>query len=440
MVWYNRLKRALRQENCIMIITTTESKRWQSGEHTDEKGIELKIVSEAQSVRGFGTCFSELGALALGRLEEKERCALLDELFSKEGCNFNYCRTPMGASDFSLDFFSYNESAGDYEMNNFSIERDRELLLPLIREGIRRNSDMQMFASPWCPPLWLKTKRAYSNGTFNMTRENLEAYALYFRKYVESYLAEKIPITHVCPQNEPCSNQIFPSCVWTGKELAEFVGGYLGKALAGTGVDIIFGTINGPETDGRMLYTRYSDYLGCAMRDERARKYIKAVAYQWAGKYALIETRDDYPELEIIQSESECGDGTNSWAHMMYIFELMRLYFRMGASAYVYWNIALEDDSASTWGWKQNSLIHVNCGKATLTPEFYLMKHFSHFVRRGAKYLRVSGEFSSSTVAFKNPDGQIVIVCANPYHEDTVVTVEGKSYRLPPRSVNTIVI
>ena len=422
-----------------MIISTTEFSPWKELEATDKKGIPLEIVGERQEIRGFGTCFSELGAVALNGLSESDRSALLDELFDEDKCNFNYCRTPMGASDFSLDFFSYNECDGDFEMENFSIERDKKLLLPLIKEGVKRQKEMQMFASPWCPPLWLKTKRAYSNGTFKMTEENLKAYALYFKKYVEEYLSLGVPLVQVCPQNEPCSNQVFPSCIWTGKELAEFIGGYLGEALKDLPVDIVFGTINGPETDHRKLYTRYSDYLGCAMHDERARRYIKAVAYQWAGKYALLETHDDYPELEIIQSESECGDGTNSWDHMMYVFEMMRQYFRLGASSYVYWNIALEGDSASTWGWRQNSLIHINDGVATLTPEFYLMKHFSHFVKRGARYLKLLGEYSSSTAAFRNPDGTIVLVAANPYTEEITITFECKSYTLPPRSVNTVV-
>ena len=422
-----------------MIISTTENRRWVEIQPTDKKGIELSVVGERQNIRGFGTCFSELSALALDSIGADEKSALLDELFDADKCNFNYCRTPMGASDFSLDFFSYNDTDGDLEMKNFSVERDKKLLLPLIFEGVRRQKDMQMFASPWCPPLWLKTKKAYSNGTFNMTSENLAAYALYFEKYIESYKALGVPLIQVCPQNEPCSNQVFPSCIWTGKELAEFIGGYLGEAIEGLGVDIIFGTINGPETDHRKLYTRYSDYLGVAMKDERARKYIKAVSYQWAGKYALLETHDDYPDLEIIQSESECGDGDNTWAHMLYVFEMMRQYFRMGASSYVYWNLALEGESASTWGWRQNSLIHVVDGKAELTPEFYLMKHFSHFVKRGAKYLKLKGEYSSATAAFKNPDGSIVLVAANPYYEEQVITFGGSSYALPPRSINTII-
>ena len=273
-----------------------------------------------------------------------------------------------------------------------------------------------------------------------MTSECLNAYALYFRKYVEAYKKEGVPIVQVCPQNEPCSNQIFPSCVWTGKELAEFIGGYLGKALQGTEVDIMFGTINGPETDSRYIYTRYSDYLGYAMQDEKARKYIKAVGYQWAGKYALLQTHDDYPELEIIQSESECGDGQNTWERMMYVAELMWLYFRQGAGAYVYWNIALEDEGTSTWGWKQNSLINIRDGKAIYTPEFFLMKHFSHFVKRGAKYLEIKGEFSSCCSAFKNPGGEIVIIASNPYESEKIITIDEKSYILPARSINSIVL
>lgn len=422
-----------------MIISTTKENRWQAGKQAD-KGIKLSFGEKKQKIRGFGTCFSELGAKALNSLDPKEKKKFLDELFDSDKCNFNYCRTPIGASDFSLDFYSYNETVGDYEMKSFSIERDKKLLLPLIKEGVSRQPDMQMFASPWCPPLWLKTRHTYSNGVFNPTEENYKAYALYFKKYVEAYKENGVPLVHIHPQNEPCSNQVFPSCVWTGEKLADFIGGYLGPALEESGVDIFFGTINGPEGDHRKFYTRYHNYLGYAMQDEKARKYIKGVGYQWAGKYALDQTRDDYPELEIIQTESECGGGENSWEHMMYIFELMRQYFRHGASAYVYWNIALEGDSSSTWGWCQNSLMHVVDGEPNYTPEFYLMKHFAHFVKRGAHYVRINGEFSSMCVGFENPNGEKVVVVANPYKTEKAIELEGKAYTLPAESINTIVI
>ena len=423
-----------------MIISTTEKNKWYNGITTDTEGIKISFGDKKQTIRGFGTCFSELGALALNTLKPEEKSAMLDELFTEKGANFNYCRTPMGASDFATDFYSYNETDGDYEMKNFSVERDEKLLLPLIREALARQKDMQMFASPWCPPLWLKTRKAYSNGIFNATEENFKAYALYFKKYVEAYHSKGIPLVHIHPQNEPCSNQVFPSCVWSGEMLTHFIGNYLGKALEGTGVDIFYGTVNGPEGDHRWTKTRYHQYLGYAMQDEKASKYIKGVGYQWAGKMAVGATRDDYPELEIIQTESECGGGDNSWTQMMYIFEMMRWYIREGASAYVYWNISLEGDGSSTWGWKQNCLIHVQDGKAELTPEFYLMKHVSHFVKRGAKFLETKGIFSSNTLAFENPNGERIVVIANPYETEKTVTIEDRSYILPPRSLNTVTL
>ena len=423
-----------------MFIQSTEKSCWKNGKIVKTEGTVLTLGEEKQTIRGFGCCFSELSALALNDLSEKDKKDTLDELFSEEGCNFNYCRTPIGASDFATDFYSYNETEGDYEMKHFSIERDKKLLLPLILEGAKRKSDLQMFASPWCPPLWLKTKRAYSYGVFDKTEENYKAYALYFKKYVQEYRKAGVPLIHIHPQNEPCSNQVFPSCVWKGSELTEFIGGYLGPALEDENVDIFFGTINGPEGGDRYSWTKYCHYLGLAMQDEKAKKYIKGVGYQWAGKFALPQTRDDYPDLELIQTESECGDGKNTWNQMMDIFGLTRHYFRFGASAYVYWNLALKADQPSTWGWHQNSLVSVKDGKRIYTPEFYLMKHYSHFVKRGAKYVEMKGEFASSCSAFRNPDGQVVIVCYNPYEFSKVITVEGKSYMLEPRSINTILI
>ena len=75
-----------------MIISTTRDKKWQNGKEA-KGGIKLEFGEAKQKIRGFGTCFSELGAQALNHLDPKEKEKFLDELFSKDGCNFNYCRT-----------------------------------------------------------------------------------------------------------------------------------------------------------------------------------------------------------------------------------------------------------------------------------------------------------------------------------------------------------
>ncbi len=94
----------------------------------------------------------------------------------------------------------------------------------------------------------------------------------------------------------------------------------------------------------------------------------------------------------------------------------------------------------STWGWRQNSLFGVKDGKFTFNPDFYVMKHFAHFVKRGATLLAVKGEMSSNTTAFKNPDGSIAAVVLNPFEFEKTVTLGGKNCVLKPRSFNTFVI
>ena len=123
----------------------------------------------------------------------------------------------------------------------------------------------------------------------------------------------------------------------------------------------------------------------------------------------------------------------------MHVFELFRRSFRGGARANVYWNMVLKEGGLSTWGWHQNSLFTIKDGHYLKNPEYYCVKHFSHFVKQGAVMLKTSGAHSSCSAAFKNPDDSIVLVTINPYEKEKLLTIEGKNHILKPRSFNTIV-
>lgn len=59
------------------------------------------------------------------------RAAVMNALFDpKTGLKLNFCRTPIGASDYGIDLYSLNETPNDYSMANFSIARDKERLIP----------------------------------------------------------------------------------------------------------------------------------------------------------------------------------------------------------------------------------------------------------------------------------------------------------------------
>ena len=366
----------------------------------------------------------------------------------KLSLSFNFCRLPIGANDYSAEWYSHNELENDYSMKNFSIERDHKYLLPFIKEGLERRPDMKLFASPWCPPTWMKFPRAYSFGKMIWEKEILDAYALYFLKFIEAYKKEGIKIEQVHIQNEPMSTQKFPSCEWTGEQFREFIAEYIGPLFEKNKVDseIWLGTLNGPETDQRQLYTDYDNYANLVLSDSVARKYVKGVSYQWAGKNAVQRTHESWPEIKLMQSENECGDGTNTWQYAHYVFNLFRHYFANGVNSYIYWNMILEEGGLSTWGWNQNSLITVNSKTKEIVynPEFYVMNHFSHFVKPGAVRIGTKGHFTGNSIAFENPDGKIVIIVSNGMKKERVITlkVEDKeiSVGLKPYSFNTFVI
>ena len=421
-------------------IVSTEGKPWRTNDcASDVKGEEIVIGEEiGKPLYGFGCCISELGVKALNSLPLDKRNEVYDQLFGKEGCGFTFCRLPIGANDFAEGWYSYNDTQDDFEMKNFSIDRDRKYIIPAITEAKKRSKGLRFFASPWSPPTWMKYPAVYNYGRIVETDENLKAYALYFKKYLEAYLAEGIIVSQIHFQNEIHADQKFPSCLWSGEAAANFIVNYL-KPEIGNKCEVWFGTVNGPEPSTEAL-TRHRQYLGYAMQKEGFKEAISGVSYQWAGKFGIIQCYEDYPQLDTINSEMECGDGENTWQYAMYSYEMMHHYFKFGARACVYWNMALPSDSIITWGWKQNSLVVVKDGEYRFSPEFYLIKHFAHFVKDGAVMLSTSGGMSTNTTVFKNTDGSRVAVIMYPYDFVKNITIEGKSYTLEPNSFNSIVI
>lgn len=440
-------------------VATTNDLPWDSrgsayvgSEEADATAIVIYPDSARQVINGFGGCFNELGWDALQSLPEVKRQEVAKELFDTiAGMRFTIYRMPIGANDYAVNWYSHNETAEDYGMKNFSLERDRQRLIPYIKMAQSYNPSLQVWASPWCPPAWMKTNNHYacqSNPQFNdlpadrqgqemvtqfrMEPNVLSAYALYFEKFIQDYKEEGIEISAVHPQNELNSCQNFPSCIWTPKDMATFIGEYLGPQFEAGSIKtkIWLGTIERP----------HIERVDSILQDPKAGKYIAGVGFQWAGKEAIPEVHHKYPDMPLMQTETECGDGSNDWAAAEHTLGLMKHYFKHGANAYLYWNMVLDETGKSQWGWKQNSMISIDkaSGKVTYNPEFYLMKHLSYFVKPGASYIPVSAD--ENCMAFINDD-QLVIFYYNAGEGDkkTSFKVNDKTIAvsLKPKSFNT---
>jgi glucosylceramidase len=420
------------------------------------RDFEVRLDQPMQRIDGFGGAFTEKGWEALSALSAAKRDAAVAALFGTAGANFNLCRTPIGANDISRKWYSYDESPGDFAMANFSVANDRETLIPFIKAARAKAPDLKLWASPWSPPTWMKKGKHYaqtpawpgqpSNGlqpgqegkegtdSFILEDRYLEAYARYFRRYVESYRAEGIPISMVMPQNEFNSAQPFPSCCWTPEGLARFIP-FLGKEMGQLGVDIFFGT----------LERGNADLLSKILADPKAAPFVKGVGVQWAGKGALGEIRRRHPGLTIWGSEQECGVGTNDWHYARYAWALIKQYFLNGAGAWHYWNMVMPKDGLSGWGWPQNALISVDtkAGTFRLNHEYYLMRHMSAFLRAGAVRLPTESYFGfENQLAFRNPDGSVIVLIQNEMAQPQAVRMKigdkQLNVTLPADSFNTI--
>jgi glucosylceramidase len=443
----------------ITLVTTTESNPWQDGTVLNATFnwtmLNLNIenpVPDAQPIQGFGACFNELGWTSLQALSEADRDAVMRELFDPAvGARFTYCRMPVGANDFAIEAYSYDETDGDFGLRNFSIDHDRKTLIPFIHAALKHQPNLKLWASPWTPPSWMKRNHFYAerpggNGIrpdqvghegedmFIQEPRYFEAYARYFGKFIDAYNAGGINIGVVMPQNEFNSAQNFPSCTWTPEGLTRFIRA-LGPEMESRGVQIYFGTLE--RGNPKLLET--------VMADPQAARYIRGLGAQWAGKNALPALHREFPALSIFQSEQECGDGKNDWSYTSYCWQLMKHYLRSGASGYMYWNISLMEGSKSTWGWAQDSLIVVDPVHKTYrySHDYYLLKQLSHFVDLGARRLETTGT-CDDTLAFRNPDGSTVVLVRNERPGPAMIQVQlhglTLAIELPADSVGTLSI
>lgn len=443
--------------------STTSQDRWVAekslslSKAADNAPFDLVVKQDtAQRIDGFGGCFNELGWDALQVLNKSTRDSILEDIFLPgKGLNFSICRMPMGANDYSRKFYSYNEVEGDFEMKNFSISHDTTALLPYIKEAMKYNPKLRVWASPWCPPSWMKTNKHYAchrdtlqndlpvsgegkegKTQFIMKPEYLKSYALYFSKFIKAYEEQGINLYAVHVQNEPNSCQVFPSCIWSASALRDFIGKYLGPHFSNEKLttQIWLGTIERAAVEN----------VDTVLTDSLASKYIKGVGFQWAGKGAIPGVYQKYPHMKLMQTETECGDGSNDWKAAEHTWELILHYLTNGANSYMYWNIILDETGKSQWGWKQNSMISVDTKnrKAVFNPEFYLMKHLGHFVKPGS--VRLPTEGWNDALAFRDPDGKVVIIIYNSLEAEKIINVRVNnssfSGLLKAKSFNTFVI
>lgn len=399
-----------------------------------------------QEIDGFGAAMTESSAYLINQLPSDKRQAVLESLFSEDGIRISFVRLQMGASDFALNSFTYNDlSPGevDLELAHFSIQRDEEHVIPVLQDAFRINRQIKLMASPWSAPTWMKTSGNLNHGS--LRPEYYEVYSRYFIKFIEAYQAHGLPIYAVTLQNEPLHESwSYPSMRMTSRQQLDFIK-VIGPAFEERGINTLIITYD-------HNWDRY-DYSFPIYEDEEASQYVAGAGFHCYGGDVSAQSKvhDAFPEKGIWFTECSGGEwATNFGDNLLWNMENLFIgSVNHHSKGVLLWNIALDENH----GPKNRGCD--NCrGVVTITrdgevhknEEYYSIAHFSKFVEPQAVRIAsiISGNKNIIGTAFKNPNGDIVVVVANKVRNQQRITLEYKGltvqHQIPARSVSTLII
>lgn len=395
-----------------------------------------------QEIDGFGFTLTGGSALHLNNMSSAARAQLLQELFGNdEGeIGVNYLRVSVGASDLDAYPFSYAETE-DESLNNFSIQKDKENLIPVLKEILAINPSIKILGSPWSPPTWMKTNKDYKGGSLMTSLYGV--YADYFVKYIQAYAAEGITIDAITIQNEPLHPGNVPSLLMHADEMSAFIAGHLGPKFqaAGIATKIITYDHNCDRPD-----------YPISIINSDANQYINGSAFHlYAGDISALSTvKAADPSKAVYFTEQWVGSNDGDFGGtLMWHFENMFIgATRNWSRTVLEWNLAADSNQEPhTDGGCTLCLggLTIDGNTVQRNVAYYTVGQASKFIPTGSHRIKSNEMGDLPNVSFLTPEGKIVTLLMN-YSEaqkkiNFKMTGVDKSYivTIPANCVGTMI-
>lgn len=400
-----------------------------------------------QTVAGFGGAFTEAAAYCWQQLAPENRARFLQAYFGPDGLRYTLARAHMGSCDFALGNYACLDGAGQ-PMDAFSMERDEQYLLPLLRAAQQAaGHPLALLLSPWSPPAFMKTNGEMDHGGA-LKPEYRAQWAACIAEYVRRYRAAGCDVRMVTVQNEPAAVQSWDSCIYTAQEEGVFAAQFLRPALdrAGcAGVQILAWDHN-----KEALIWRAAGTLAVP----GAAQAVDGFGVHWyTGDHfeALRAARELWPDKLFLHTEgcveySRFAGMAGPGKAEMYAHDILGD-LNAGVSGYIDWNLLLDAGGGPNHAanYCAAPLMLTEDGRDFVTNgEYWYIGQFSRFIQPGAVCLASSGWCAGAEhAAFANPDGSHVLVTLNRTGEALPVsaTEDGEtcfSFALAPHSIATL--
>lgn len=380
--------------------------------------LTVDAASRMQSMVGFGAAMTDASAQLFEQaMPRAARDRLFAELFGRAegGLGLSLVRVPVGASDFSTSHYSLDDmppGESDPKLAHFSMAGPDAAQVPALLAARKVNPDLVLMASPWSAPGWMK-----DTGSLIKGRLRADVYAP-FADYLSRYLSEMdrrgLAVDWLTIQNEPnFEPDTYPGMRFDPADRARFDGQFLGPLLARRGQDT------------RVLDWDHNwdhpEQPTAVLADPQAAHYVSGVAWHcYAGEAAAMEgVYAAHPGKDVFLTECSGGQWAPDWGSTLgwMVDSLVITPTRFGSRGTLLWNLALDETHGPHLGGCDDcrGVVTIERGTSTVTRnvEYYVLGQASRFVFPGAQRVASDEAGALTDVAFRNPDGSLVLLVHN---------------------------
>jgi glucosylceramidase len=369
-----------------------------------------------QTIDGFGFALTGGSAQHLAHMDAAKRASLLKELFAVDAANIgiSYLRISIGSSDLNDHVFSYDDlpiDETDPQLAKFNLAPDHQALIPVLKEILAINPQIQLLGSPWSPPAWMKTNSNVKGG--RLKTEDYGAYANYFVKYIQAMNAEGVNVAAITVQNEPLNDKNTPSMLMSAEEEALFIKDDLGPAFKAAGIHTKI-----------ILYDHNCDvpeYSLSILNDPQANPFVDGSGFHLYGGEisAMSAVHNAFPLKNLYFTEFMAVEPTES-GRISIAKPVVGTFIgalQNWSRNVLLWNLAANskfEPHTDNGGCPIcQGAVTIDGNEVTRNLAYYAMAHFSKFVRPGSVRIASSSPSQLPNAAFKAPDGKIVLIVVN---------------------------